>query len=41
MRSEYSDLTQLLLAQAKSSPDQVAFTFLRDGESDELNWTYA
>ncbi|HET8887656.1 MAG TPA: non-ribosomal peptide synthase/polyketide synthase [Candidatus Angelobacter sp.] len=41
MRSEYSDLTQLLLARAKSSPDQVAFTFLRDGESDELNWTYA
>ena len=40
MRSEYSDLTQLLLARAKCSPDQVAFTFLRDGESDELNWTY-
>ena len=41
MRSEYSDLTELLLARAKSSPDEVAFTFLRDGESDELNWTYA
>jgi amino acid adenylation domain-containing protein len=41
MRSEYSDLTQLLLARAKSCPDQVAFTFLRDGESDELNWSYA
>jgi amino acid adenylation domain-containing protein len=41
MRPEYSDLTQLLLARAKNSPDQVAFTFLRDGESDELNWTYA
>ena len=40
MRLEFSDLIQLLEIQAQSSPDQVAFTFLRDGETDELNWTY-
>lgn len=41
MRPLYSDLTELLLDKAASSPDQVAFTFLRDGEKDEVNWTYA
>ena len=41
MRIEYPDLTELLLARAADSPDQVAFTFLKDGESDEVNWTYA
>lgn len=40
MRLEYSDLTQLLQARARSNPDQIAFTFLRDGETNELNWTY-
>ncbi|HEX4603312.1 MAG TPA: fatty acyl-AMP ligase, partial [Candidatus Angelobacter sp.] len=41
MRSEYSDLADLLLARAASSSAQTVFTFLGDEEKGEVNWTYA
>jgi acyl-CoA synthetase (AMP-forming)/AMP-acid ligase II len=39
-RARYANLIDLLARQADSKAEQIAFTFLQDGEQEELNWTY-
>ncbi|MDX1387248.1 MAG: AMP-binding protein, partial [bacterium] len=38
---EYKNLVHMLHYWAERSPDQVAYTFLNDGDEDESKWTYA
>ncbi|HEU4509394.1 MAG TPA: condensation domain-containing protein, partial [Pyrinomonadaceae bacterium] len=40
MKFEYKTLVELLRARAESQPDRNAYTFLLDGETDELSVTY-
>ena len=40
MLDQFKNLNDLLRRRAENSPEKVAFTFLKDGELSEINWTY-
>src|SRR5205823_3519205 len=41
MQSLYSDLNNLLRLMAERTPERLAFTYLKDGETEDASWTYA
>jgi amino acid adenylation domain-containing protein len=40
MQNQFSNLNQLLLWRMEHNSGQLVLTFLRDGETEEANWTY-
>ncbi len=40
MRNQFSNLNELLLWRTEHNSSQLVLTFLRDGETEEANWSY-